>query len=224
MNRRTLLIWGGGLIAAVLVVIGVWQGIRLYRASHQPPAEEAAPQGDDLAVLDRGSGNSDVVTVQVDSLNDPNKGATPMKDRVAVLGVLNKRNRQTLEIKLKPGESARVGGVVVHLRACERTAPWEPEDYTGAFVQVDVRQIDNGWKRVFSGWLYKERPALNAVQDPLYDVWPKSCEMSFPQGGESESDSSSASKTSSAPKSPSASPDSQPSPVPEATASDNSPR
>ena len=35
---------------------------------------------------------------------------------------------------------------------------------------------------MFSGWLYKESPSLNVVEHPVYDVWPKSCAMTFPAG------------------------------------------
>ncbi|TDN84632.1 uncharacterized protein DUF2155 [Stakelama pacifica] len=224
VNRKRLLLWGGGLIAAVLIGIGVWQGIEAYRRSHRPTAPQAAPETDELAVLDRGSGNSDIVTVQVDSLNDPNKGATPMKERVATLGILNKRNGQTRDIRLKPGQSARLGGLTVRLRACERTAPWEPEEYTGAFVQVDRLQADQkSWKRVFSGWLYKERPALNVVQDPVYDVWPKSCEMSFPEGGEPVSSGSPASRSSAKKSAPAQGSEPVPAETPSPTAAESNP-
>lgn len=110
-------------------------------------------------------------------------GATPMAQRVAVLGVLNKRNGESRDITLRPGQAVRIGDLVVRLRACEHTAPWEAQELTGAFVQVDVRQPDESWRRVFSGWLYKERPALNVVQHAVYDVWPKSCAMTFPESG-----------------------------------------
>lgn len=110
--------------------------------------------------------------------------ATPMRERVAVLGVLNKRNGVERDITLKPGQAARIDGqVTVRLRACERTAPWEQDRLTGAFVQMDVRREDRNWHRVFSGWLYKEQPALNVVQNGLYDVWPKSCAMTFRDSG-----------------------------------------
>ncbi len=108
---------------------------------------------------------------------------TPMKDRVAVLGLLNKRNGVAREITLKPGQATRVGDVILRLRACEQTAPWEPEQSTGAFVQVDVLQLDQSWRRIFSGWLFKERPAANVVQHPIYDVWAKSCAMTFRDSG-----------------------------------------
>lgn len=116
---------------------------------------------------------------------------TPMAERVAVLGLLNKRNGQTRDIELKPGEAIRFGKVVVRLRACEKTAPWENYPDEGAFVQLIVNERPPGtteaerWRIVFSGWLFKENPAANVVEHPIYDVWVKSCKMSFP--GEEES-------------------------------------
>ncbi len=108
---------------------------------------------------------------------------TPMAERVAVLGMLNKRNGMTRDISLHPGEAVRFGDLIVRLRACETTADWEPEQLTGAFVQADVHGLDGRWRRVFSGWLYKESPSLNVVQDARYDVWPKSCAMRHPDTG-----------------------------------------
>jgi hypothetical protein len=137
-----------------------------------------------------------------------NVGETPMAERVAVLGLLNKRNGIVRDLTMKPGEALRIRDVIVRLRACETTAPWESPPLTGAFVQLDVEQPNKAWKRVFSGWLYKESPSLNVVEHPVYDVWPKSCTMSWPgaPGAPAASPaaptaSSSASKPSSAKKS-----------------------
>lgn len=108
-------------------------------------------------------------------------GATPMAERVAVLGLLNKRNNVTEEIKLKPGENREIGPVIIRLSACERTAPWELPQEAGAFVQVDIRERGQSQhRRVFSGWLFRESPSLNVVEHPVYDVWVKDCTMSFP--------------------------------------------
>ena len=112
-------------------------------------------------------------------------GTTPMAERVAVIGFLNKRNGISRPLTLKPGQAVRVGDAIVRLRACESTAPWEVQSLTGAFVQLDVRNPQGRWQRVFSGWLYKETPSLNVVEHPIYDVWPKSCAMTHPEAGES---------------------------------------
>ena len=125
-------------------------------------------------------------------------GTTPMGERVAVIGLLNKRNGISRDLTLKPGQAVRVGDVIVRLRACETTAPWEIQQLTGAFVQLDVRNPQGQFRRVFSGWLYKETPSLNVVEHPVYDVWPRSCAMTHPEAGESTvragSDESSRSK------------------------------
>ena len=107
-------------------------------------------------------------------------GTTPMAERVAVIGLLNKRNGISRDLTMKPGQAFRVGDVIVRLRACETSAPWEIQKLTGAFVQLDVRNPKGQFSRVFSGWLYKETPSLNVVEHPIYDVWPKSCAMKHP--------------------------------------------
>ena len=124
-----------------------------------------------------------------------------MAQRVAVLGILNKRNGIVQNVALHPGQSARWKDMIVRLRACETTAPWEEEKLTGAFVQVDVQRPDRKWGRVFSGWLFKESPSLNVVEHPIYDVWPKSCEMTYPAGPAAPAAPVTSSSRSSAPKS-----------------------
>ena len=135
---------------------------------------------------------------------------TPMAQRVAVIGILNKRNGIVQNVTLRPGQSARWKDVIVRLRACETTAPWEEEKLTGAFVQVDVHQPDKSWKRVFSGWLYKESPSLNVVEHPVYDVWPRSCAMTYPAGAPAPNAPVSSSNLSSAVKSGGGSPSAKP--------------
>lgn len=140
---------------------------------------------------------------------------TPVKDRVGTLGLLNKRNNLTQELKLKSGESVRVGNVVVRLASCERSLPWEQPRQTGAFVQVFVEERQSAdqalaWRKVFSGWLFKESPSLNVVEHPVYDVWVKDCAMKFP--GEEE-DPAAASSSAAKPAG-----KASPSPAPAATA------
>ena len=111
-------------------------------------------------------------------------GVTPMAQRVAVIGLLNKRNGLTRDLEMKPGQALRVGDAIVRLRGCETTAPWEGEKEVGAFIQLDVRTPrKEEWRRVFSGWLFRERPERNVVQHPVYDVWVKSCAMTWPESG-----------------------------------------
>ena len=150
---------------------------------------------------------------------------TPMAERVAVLGVLNKRNNLTRELEMKPGEVRRVfDDVVVRVSACERTAPWEEPPEAGAFVQVNVLERPDAdsapeWRRIFSGWLFKNSPSLNVVENRTYDVWVKDCRMSFP--GEEEPARGNADDEDEAPAAPAASP--SPTASPSASASPSNP-
>ncbi len=111
------------------------------------------------------------------------KTGTAMAERVATLGILNKRNGLSRDLNMKPGEAVRIGDAVIRLKACDQTEPWEREQLTGAFVQLIVNGADTKWRKVFSGWLYKETPSLNVVEHPVYDVWVKACKMSHPDIG-----------------------------------------
>lgn len=158
---------------------------------------------------------------------------TPVKDRVATIGLLNKRNNNIQDLVMKAGEARRVGNVIVRLAACERSLPWESPPEVGAFVQLFVEERARtseplAWRKVFSGWLFKNSPSVNAVEHPIYDVWVKDCAMTFP--GEEEDpkvSASSAAKPSgkptaapaaSASASPARTPPSAPAPRPSAIA------
>ena len=151
------------------------------RQSEAPPPAEATD----------GAGPSALASGIVESDH-----GTPVKDRVATIGLINKRNNITQNIVMKPGESRRIGNVIIKLATCERTAPWEDPQETGAFVQLFVEERANvqdklSWHKVFSGWLFKNAPSINVVEHPVYDVWIKDCAMKFP--GEEDDPAASAS-------------------------------
>lgn len=175
MNRRLV---AAALVGAAAIGGGGWLGWQALHRPSEPAAVEVV--ADDPVAEETAAG---VETVDAGDAQPVDHGATPMRQRVAVIGLLNKRNGVSRELTLKPGQAVQAGNVVVRLSACEKAAPWEPEQLTGAFVQLDVRGADQRWARAFSGWLYKERPALNVVQHPVYDVWTKSCATTFPDKG-----------------------------------------
>ncbi len=189
MNRYVL---GAVALGGIAGVVG-WQAIAFQAAPIEAvPTDESpikAPTTADVpAESEAADGNATAPVAAapiVQAIPDKplSTTETPLADRVAVLGLLNKRNGESRDLTLKPGQAVRVGDVIVRLRACETSAPWEDQKLTGAFVQTDVRNLDGTWKRVFSGWLYRESPSLNAVEDPVYDVWPKSCTMVHPDIG-----------------------------------------
>jgi hypothetical protein len=181
----------GGLIATGAGIIA-WQAIsqetapiEAVQSEEQTPLPALPLEGGESTAEANSSQPEPAPTRVVEKIPDKPlvSEGTPLGKRIAVLGLLNKRNGESRDLTLRPGQAIRVGDIVVRLRACETTAPWEDQKLTGAFVQTDVRNRDGAWRRVFSGWLYKQSPSLNAVEHPVYDVWPKSCTMVHPDIG-----------------------------------------
>lgn len=214
MTSNTTGRWIAAAVLAVALALAGWLGWRATRPAPVPVTESVAEQ--DVPVVAPAAETIETVDPGADSIPT---GGTPMADRIAVVGLLNKRNGVSRELTLKPGQATRIGDAIVRLRACEHSAPWEDAPLTGAFVQLDVRGVDRTWRRAFSGWLFKERPSLNVVQHPIYDVWTKSCAMSFPEGGPDTVPAGSLQPRSSAPKSPAAEPSAEDAPTTPASAS-----
>ena len=185
MNRLLL----GAVALGGLAAFGGWQAVSQEQApveaitsDKQAGAPQLDPSGDESQAAGNAAAEAPKVTEKIPDKPLATEG-TPMGQRVAVLGLLNKRNGEARELKLRPGQAIRIGDIVIRLKACETTAPWEDQKLTGAFVQTDALAGDGSWRRIFSGWLFKESPSLNAMEDAVYDLWPKSCTMVHPDIG-----------------------------------------
>ncbi len=180
---RRAAVWTG---AALLAGLAAWQAASALQdtpatsASTSPASTTAAPAAEPTSATPSAPAPS---KAKAPAAIPDSKVFTPMAERVATIGVLNKRNGLSRDLTMKPGEAVRIGDLVVRLRACEATAPWETERWTGAFVQVITRETRTSWRKTFSGWLYKESPSINVVEHPIYDVWIKACKMRHPEIG-----------------------------------------
>jgi hypothetical protein len=188
-------------VLAVALVVGA---LSLSACHRNDEAPEAQPTDVPQSVI----GNLRAVAAV------ENQYATPVKDRVATIGLLNKRNNEVQDVVLKSGEARRIGNVVVKLATCEKSLPWERPPEVGAFVQLFVEERASihdslAWRKVFSGWLFKNAPSLNVVEHPVYDVWVKDCAMKFPGEEENPEDAAAFAKASKAQSSDSA-PDTAP--------------
>jgi hypothetical protein len=59
-------------------------------------------------------------------------------------------------------------------RACYSRPPTETQRVS-AFLEVDQRSLTGTSKRIFTGWMFADSPALNAVDHAVYDVWLIEC-------------------------------------------------
>lgn len=118
--------------------------------------------------------------------------------REAIVGALDKRTGRSEFFTMKPGQTVAFGPLAIRLATCETTPPWVSPKQSGAFVQVDETLGRAGATRVrraFSGWLFAESPSLNPMRHPVFDVWLRSCAMSFPEGPAPRASAGSAKKS-----------------------------
>ncbi len=104
--------------------------------------------------------------------------STALADRisnpVALFAGLDKITGDITAFEVKIDDTKQFGALIVRPRVCYSRPP-EEEPKTTSFVEVDEVQLDTTSKRIFTGWMLAESPGLNAVENPVYDVWLTAC-------------------------------------------------
>ncbi len=100
--------------------------------------------------------------------------AQRVTNKVAVFSALDKVTARIRKLEIPIDETVRFGSLKVTPRACYSSPP-ESRPKTSTFVQVDEVFLNGDEKRIFSGWMFAESPALNAVEHPVFDVWLTRC-------------------------------------------------
>jgi hypothetical protein len=93
---------------------------------------------------------------------------------VALFAGLDKITGNITTFDVRIGDTKQFGALVVRPRACYSRPP-EEEPKTTSFVEVDEVLPDSKLRRIFTGWMLAESPGLNAVENPVYDVWLTAC-------------------------------------------------
>lgn len=104
--------------------------------------------------------------------------AQPMAHPVATLAGLDKITGRITRFDVYIGETVLFGALEITPRACYDRPATDTLQRTSAFLEVDQRALDGTAKRIFTGWMFADSPALNAVDHPVYDVWLIECKTS----------------------------------------------
>ena len=94
-----------------------------------------------------------------------------IEKETAVLRVMNKAAGKTQTVSGKVGNSIQHDGLVIKIRNCKQTDPFDPENFF-AFLEIYTKTDE----RIFSGWMNHNEPGQNPLQDDTYDVWLEKCE------------------------------------------------
>lgn len=74
-------------------------------------------------------------------------------------------------------ETVQFGALQITPRACYTRPPTETQR-TSVFVEVDQVALSGKIERIFTGWMFADSPALNAIDHAVYDIWLLDCKQS----------------------------------------------
>jgi len=93
---------------------------------------------------------------------------------VVVLRGLDKITARTSTFEVPVGDTRTFGTLEITARHCWKTPPEEPPQRK-AFLEIVDERPDQPAQQVFSGWMFSTKPALSALEHPVYDVWVIDC-------------------------------------------------
>ncbi len=100
--------------------------------------------------------------------------AETIANPVATFAGLDKITARITSFDVYIGETVLFGALMITPRACYSRPPTESQR-TSVFVEVDQRSLQGSTRRIFTGWMFADSPALNAVDHPVYDIWLTGC-------------------------------------------------
>lgn len=94
---------------------------------------------------------------------------------VANVRIMNKAAGKTQSVHAPVGVPVNFEKLDIVVRACKQTDPFEATDYF-AFIEI----TKSGEGLIFSGWMSRNEPGDNPLQNADYDLWLVGCDV----GGE----------------------------------------
>ncbi|MBJ7577915.1 DUF2155 domain-containing protein [Devosia sp. MC532] len=104
--------------------------------------------------------------------------AQPIANPVATFAGLDKITGRITRFDVFIDETVLFGALEMTPRACYNRSSSDTVQRTSAFLEVDQRSLDGSAERIFTGWMFADSPALNAVDHAVYDVWLIECKTS----------------------------------------------
>jgi len=104
--------------------------------------------------------------------------AQPLANPVATFAGLDKITGRITRFDVYIDETVLFGALEITPRACYNRPTNDTLQRTSAFLEVNQMSLDGSDERIFTGWMFADSPALNAVDHAVYDVWLIECKTS----------------------------------------------
>jgi hypothetical protein len=101
-------------------------------------------------------------------------GSDRITNPVAEFAGIDKITGRIITFDVYIDETVQFGALQITPRACY-TRPATELQRTSVFLEVDQVSLKGGSQRVFTGWMFADSPALNAIDHSVYDIWLVDC-------------------------------------------------
>ncbi len=102
--------------------------------------------------------------------------AETISNPIAAFAGLDKITGRLTKFDVYVDETVQYGALQLTLRACY-TRPASEKQLTTAFIEVDQIDLRGEISRIFTGWMFADSPALNAIDHAVYDIWLVDCKQ-----------------------------------------------
>ena len=103
--------------------------------------------------------------------------ADTIANPVAAFSGLDKITGRIIRFDVYVDETVQFGALQITPRVCYTRPPNETVQRTSVFVEVDQVSLKGQITRIFTGWMFADSPALNAVDHAVYDIWLDDCRV-----------------------------------------------
>ena len=90
---------------------------------------------------------------------------------IAVVRIMDKVAGKTQSVSIKVGSKVKVDSLNIKVQNCKKSDPFDAENF---FVFLEIYTKSD--ERIFSGWMNRNEPGQNPLQNDTYDVWLEKCE------------------------------------------------
>ena len=140
-----------------------------------PPTEETGKTAaDDIIEDDDIIAPLSIMEVPVLDIVDENEKEAALKPMlVGSFSLLHKVTAKVQKIELLSGQEYVIGDMSLTMHNCISTPPEEPPE-TKAFIEISEFKAGRD-KALFTGWMFASSPGINAMEHPVFDIWPLAC-------------------------------------------------
>ncbi|MDP1730749.1 MAG: DUF2155 domain-containing protein [Devosia sp.] len=103
--------------------------------------------------------------------------AETIANPVAAFSGLDKITGRITNFDVYIDETVQFGALQITPRVCYTRPPTETQR-TSVFLEVDQVSLKGSVTRIFTGWMFADSPALNAIDHAVYDIWLVDCKQS----------------------------------------------